>query len=214
VPKLEATQELAFDAALRAQLAVNLQRFTPIQLAEGDLRRAAVCVVVLPDFRQQAALLLIRRGRRASHHGGEWGLPGGGLDDGESIIAAALRELREEVGLACAPGDVLGVLDDFRTRSGFCITPVVVWCAGSEPMRSSPDEVASIHWVSLADLTHDTPLLEESREGRRVYRMPVMGHGVFAPTGAILYQFREVAISGRLTSRVTWFGEPESVRPR
>src|SRR3954470_3629580 len=70
-----------------------------------------------------AALLLCRRASRLSRHAGQWALPGGRIDDGETALGAALRELEEELGLRLGPDSVVGWLDDYPTRSGYVITP-------------------------------------------------------------------------------------------
>ena len=86
---------------------------------------------------------------------GQWALPGGKLDPGEDAVGAALRELHEEAGLDIAPAAVAGLLDDFVTDSGFCITPVVVVAPrGARPVRN-PAELASLHPVPLANLEAD-----------------------------------------------------------
>lgn len=62
-----------------------------------------------------------------NRHAGQWALPGGKLDEGETAVDAALRELQEELGLQLTPDHVLGLLDDYTTRSGFVMTR---WCSG------------------------------------------------------------------------------------
>ena len=74
-------------------------------------------------------MLLTRRAAGLRAHRGQWALPGGRCDEGETPVEAALRELHEELGLELGPDDVLGLLDDYPTRSGYLITPVVVWAA-------------------------------------------------------------------------------------
>ena len=90
-------------------------------------RPAAVALVLLPDDEGRACFVLTRRAARLSAHAGQWALPGGRLDPGETAEEAARRELHEEVGLDLGPDAVLGALDDYPTRSGFVITPVVLW---------------------------------------------------------------------------------------
>ncbi len=102
----------------------------------------------MPD--DGTALLLTRRAAGLRSHRGQWALPGGRCDEGETPVVAALRELHEELGLELGPDDVLGLLDDYPTRSGYLITPVVVWAAKGAVITPNPDEVASVHRIALA----------------------------------------------------------------
>jgi 8-oxo-dGTP pyrophosphatase MutT (NUDIX family) len=167
-----------------------------------------VAVVVVPDSAGRAAVVLTRRAMGLRAHGGQWALPGGGLDLGETPEIAALRELHEEVGLALPPDHVLGCLDDFPTRSGFVITPVVVW-GSAEPLRPDPREVAGAFHVPLADLlapanvvTHTIP-----QSDHPLLALAILGTLIYAPTAAILHQFAEVAVLGKDT-RVAHYEQP------
>lgn len=166
-------------------------------------------MVLLPDAAGRPCFLLTRRAAGLRAHARQWALPGGRLDDGELAVAAALRELREEVTLTFPESSVLGMLDDYPTRSGFVITPVVVWAdAAAEPV-ANPDEVAGIYLVPLADLdSPDVPRLVSIPESDRpVIQVPLLGSLVHAPTAAVLYQLREVVMHGRPT-RVDHFEQP------
>jgi 8-oxo-dGTP pyrophosphatase MutT (NUDIX family) len=140
-------------------------------------------------------------------------LPGGRTDPGESPVDAALRELAEEVGLRLDASAVLGTLDDYVTRSGFVITPIVVWGGAATELVAQPAEVASIHRIPVSEfLRADAPMLEPSDEvGRQILRMPVGERWIAAPTAAVLYQFREVCIAGRHT-RVAHYDQPVFAR--
>lgn len=198
-----------FDAALRARAAAHLRAFERRALAPDGLRPAAVAVVLLPDGEGRACFLLTRRTARLRAHGGQWALPGGRLDPGETAEAAALRELREEVGVELDPDAVLGALDDYPTRSGFLITPVVVWGGpGVEPVPN-PEEVERVYRVPLAELDRpDVPRVVAIPEtDRPIIQLPILSSLIHAPTAAVLYQVREVVVHGRPT-RVAHFDQP------
>ena len=121
----------------------------------------------------------------------------------------ALRELAEEVGLTLPHENVIGRLDDFVTRSRFVITPVVVWAGPGVDMKPNPAEVRAIHRIPVVEfMREDAPLLEETPESKHpILCMPVGNSWIAAPTAALLYQFREVAILGKET-RVAHYEQP------
>ncbi|HEV7509685.1 MAG TPA: CoA pyrophosphatase [Thermoanaerobaculia bacterium] len=197
-----------FDEALRAAMRDHLARFERQREPIADRRLAAVAVVVVPDSAGRATIVLTRRAMGLRKHGGQWALPGGGLEPEETPETAALRELHEEVGLALPPDHVLGCLDDFPTRSGFVITPVVVW-GSAEPLHPDPHEVAGAYHVPLTDLldpanvvTHTIP-----QSDRPVLALAILSTLIYAPTAAILHQFAEVAVLGKET-RVAHYEQP------
>lgn len=156
-----------------------------------------------------ASVLLTRRGSRLNAHANQWALPGGRVDEGETALEAALRELEEEINLVLGPVDLLGQLDDYPTRSGYVISPFVFWAGGDHEPVANPAEVASIHRISLRELTRaDSPRFVTIPESERpVIQVPVGGDLIHAPTGAVLYQFRAVAFDGE-TIRVDEFEQP------
>lgn len=199
---------LNFDETLREALAGRLARFERQSLEAAELKRAAVAVTVVPHD-AGAAFLLTRRAPRLNAHGGQWALPGGRLDKGESPVEAALREVREEIALDLGPAHVLGMLDDYPTRSGYLITPVVMWAEDKSAMHPNEAEVASIHEIALGELTRpDSPVFLTIPESERpVIRLLIGDDHVHAPTAAVLYQFAEVGLRGKPT-RVAGFEQP------
>jgi len=192
-----------------ARVRGHLADFAQRPLEPAGRRAAAVAVVLVPDASARPGFLLTRRASRLRAHAGQWALPGGRIEAGESPEAASLRELEEELGVSLGEAHVLGRLDDYPTRSGYVITPVVV---GSErPLALVPDprEVASAHHVPLAELeAPGVPRLRYIPESERpVISIPLLGTHIHAPTAAVLYQLREVALRGRAT-RVAHFEQP------
>jgi mutator protein MutT len=198
------------DAALRDRLRANLSSFEPIAADAEGLRKAAVAVTVVSGTGDEACFLFTERSSGLKHHAGQFALPGGRIDPGETPERAALRELEEEVGLGLGEEAVLGRLDDFTTRSGFVMTPVVVWGGRPERLEGNPGEVEAVHAIALAILDGpDVPHLEMIPESDRpVLSIPLGdGESIWTPAGAILYQLREVGLHGRPT-RVAHFEQP------
>lgn len=104
---------------------------------------------------------------------------------------------------------VLGRLDDYVTRSGFAITPVVLWAGEARALVANPAEVESIHRIRIQEFMRaDAPLLDPIADSEHpVLRMPVGESWIAAPTAAVIYQFRELCIAGRPT-RVGHFEQP------
>ncbi len=201
-----------FGPELRARLSANLEAFEHRPLAREGLRSAAVSVVITElEHRDQACILLTRRPQSLRRHAGQFALPGGRVDDGETPAAAALRELHEELGIELGPEAVVGQLDDYPTRSGFAITPFVVWAGARVEIHPDPAEVARVFHIPFADLdSTKIPHLEPQADHvHPVLSAPIatIGNRVFAPTAAMIYQFREVAMNGRAT-RVAHFDQP------
>ena len=211
------------DQTLRRRIEANLKGFESVRASGGLARGAAVAITVVDGsfgagvaglrqhdtWQGDAALILTRRSPSLKNHPGQWALPGGVRDPGEDVETTALRELHEEVDLLLGPGEVLGILDDFQTRSGFVITPVVVWAGPDRELTFNPLEVASIHRIPIAEfLRDDAPAFDPIPESEHpVLRMPVGDTWIAAPTAAMIYQFREVCILGRET-RVAHFEQP------
>jgi 8-oxo-dGTP pyrophosphatase MutT (NUDIX family) len=156
-----------------------------------------------------AAFLLCRRATKLRRHAGQWALPGGRLDAGETPVKAAVREVREELGLSLGPEDVLGWLDDYPTRSGFVITPVVFWGPADPVLTPAPDEVLAVYRIGLQALLDSEPrFLSIPESDQPILQLPLGNDVIHAPTGAVLYQLRQVALRGQIDERVDHIGEP------
>jgi 8-oxo-dGTP pyrophosphatase MutT (NUDIX family) len=200
-----------FDDTTRRNIAELCASFARTQASDAvpELKRAAVAIALTAaEEAGETALLLTRRAAGLRAHRAQWALPGGRCDAGETPIQSALRELREELGLDLAADAVLGLLDDYPTRSGYLITPVVVWAAGHDAIVPNPQEVASVHRIALGaieqEAAFDFVAIPEST--RRVVRFHWQDGLIHAPTAAMIYQFREV-LAGRNT-RVAELEQP------
>jgi len=201
----------SFDDTTRRNIAELCAAFSRLPTGEPApaLKRAAVAIVLVEAAAADGtALLLTLRAASLRAHRGQWALPGGRCDEGETPVKAALRELHEELGLELRPDDVLGLLDDYPTRSGYLITPVVLWAEKRAVLSPNPQEVASVHRISLGEIERgdafDFVAIPEST--RRVIRFRHADQFIHAPTAALIYQFREV-LAGRAT-RVAELEQP------
>ncbi|NOX50532.1 MAG: CoA pyrophosphatase [Gammaproteobacteria bacterium] len=212
------------DGTLHNKIKTNLDAFEVRTASATNLKSAAVAITVTDvgmgadvrgiedenEWSYIAALMLTRRSAKLRHHPGQWAFPGGRVEPGETLVQTALREMSEEVNVALDESRVLGVLDDFVTRSGFAMTPVVVWGGTDLQAKADPDEVQSIHRIPLQEfMRDDSPLLIESQTSEHpILRMPIGEDYIAAPTAAIIYQFREVCLLGN-DVRVAHYEQPE-----
>ena len=149
---------------------------------------------------------IFQRPLNMSRHAGQIALPGGKVHAGETVEDCAIREVNEELGLVLDTADVLGLLDDFDTESGFRITPVVIWSsAGVSDLKPSRWEVLKLFVIGTPEL-HDT-VAAAALGSTQEFSLRFRQVEVFAPTAAILYQFSEVALDGR-PCRVADFYQP------
>lgn len=211
------------DSSLLQTIRKNVNQFEARSLAKDGYKQAAVALTIvdashgtdvygLPTYKEwnsEAALILTKRNARLKNHSGQWALPGGRREAGETLEETALRELGEEVGLTLSEKRVIGRLDDYATRSGFVITPVVVWGGPGLETDHDPAEVHSVHRIRVAEfMREDAPILHETPDAPNpTLLMPVGDSWIAAPTAAMLYQFREVALLGRGT-RVAHYEQP------
>jgi 8-oxo-dGTP pyrophosphatase MutT (NUDIX family) len=197
------------DDRLRARIAHHLAGFERVRFDQPELVPSAVAVVLVTGPAREPAFLLTRRAAKLHRHGGQFALPGGRLDEGEDVCAAARRELFEELGVALDERSVIGLLDDFATRSGYVITPVVLWGPEVGRLTPNPAEVAVSYRVPLSELYRsDAPILTPTADGDApILSLPLVGTEIFSPTAAIIYQLRELALEGRIT-RVHHYEQP------
>jgi 8-oxo-dGTP pyrophosphatase MutT (NUDIX family) len=214
----ERAMTIRFDDSLRAAISENLaaheRRVRPLD----GRRHAAVAVVIVDSDPKRdhgtvgaggAAFLLCQRALRMTRHAGQWALPGGRIDTGETPLEAALRELDEELGVRLDARRVVGWLDDYPTRSGYVITPVVLWGDGNPALKPAREEVFAVYRVGLQALVDAEPrFISIPESDRPVLQLPLGDQLIHAPTGAVLFQLRQVGLLGRIGERVDEIGEP------
>jgi 8-oxo-dGTP pyrophosphatase MutT (NUDIX family) len=191
----------------RESIAADLGGLRRIGLPVEGRRAASVAIAVTTGEGAEPGVWLTRRVSNLRAHPGQFALPGGKLDQGEDAVDAALRELHEELGVLAGRSAVLGLLDDYATRSGYVITPVVLWIGRPPPLVPNPAEVAEVYTIPFADLDVTPRYVTIPESDRPVIQLPLLGRFVHAPTAAVLFQFREVAIRHRMT-RVAHFEQP------
>lgn len=206
----------------RSAVAARLDRFPRLAVNLPELKQAAVAVCVTETVTEHEtvterdhetetgagpALLLTRRAAALRAHAGQWALPGGRRDAGETAIEAALRELAEEVGVRLDADSVLGLLDDYVTRSGYVMTPVVCWAGQVGQLTAAEAEVASVHQVPLADLDVAPRFISIPESDAPVIQLPLFGGYLHAPTAAVVHQFCQIACRGTVR-RVAHYEQP------
>jgi 8-oxo-dGTP pyrophosphatase MutT (NUDIX family) len=215
--------ELPVDGRRRAAVAIiivdsdaELHGDDPAEVSQGEIdaipgsEELSWLTAKVDGIAGGAAFVMTRRAARMRGHAGQWALPGGRIDAGESPEETARRETAEEVGFVLAPDAYLGRLDDYATRSGYVITPCVFWGGLDAEFVPNPDEVAHVYRFGLREMMRpDSPRFVSIPESDRpVVQMRFGGDLIHAPTGAFLLQFRLVALEGRADERVNEYEQP------
>ena len=197
-----------FSDETRAIFERRLQGQQLHRVDDPGLKRAAVTVPLMEE-NGEVAILLTRRTSKLRTNPGQWALPGGRVDAQETVEDAGLRELAEEVNLEPGRTGILGRMDDYRTRTGYVITPLVIWIADRAALAPNPDEVASLHPTRIEAFDRpDSPEIFEIPESERpVLRLYFDDSRVHAPTAAVLHQFTQLALTGDYI-RVSHFEQP------
>ncbi|MBB33341.1 MAG: coenzyme A pyrophosphatase [Acidimicrobiaceae bacterium] len=197
---LEGIPDLSFRANLRQRVQNNLDSHPQINGEDQSLRKASVGIIIVESQEGKAGFILTRRSKGLRNHSYQYALPGGRIDLGETREETVLREVREEIGISVSSNEILGCLDEYETRSGFSITPVVLWVEDLTTMVPEPNEVDEILIIDLEELfRNDSPRWVDIDESeKQVLQLPIKNRLIHAPTAALLYQFKEVGIAGNL----------------
>jgi mutator protein MutT len=197
---LEGKPDLSFRPSLRQKVQSNLDSHPQIDGEDKSLRKASVGIIIVESQEGKAGFILTRRSRGLRNHSHQYALPGGRIDPGETREETVLREIREEIGISASSNEILGCLDEYETRSGFSITPVVLWVEDLSTMVPEPNEVDEILIIDLEELFRsDSPRWVDIDESdKQVLQLPIKNRLIHAPTAALLYQFKEVGIVGNL----------------
>lgn len=163
--------------------------------AERRLRQAAV-MVVLDRSGPTPQVVLTKRSSELKHHPGQIAFPGGKKDDSDpSLEAAALREVREEIGLPSERIDLLGSLAAHETVTGFSVTPFIGLIDHAFTPTPEPGEVAEVFRVPLAHVLDPTRFRVEDRNWhgitRRYYAVPYGPYYIWGATARILRSLAE-----------------------
>ena len=173
---------------------------------ERAVKPAAVLIPVVkrPD---ELTILMTKRTERLTSHSGQIAFAGGKIDNSDTdVVAAALREAREEIGLEARHVDVIGTMPEYFTGSGYRISPVVALIEPQAQLEANPDEVEYIFEVSLAFLMDADNHKISSREfkgNRRYYlEMPFGEHYIWGVTAGIIKVFHDRLVSAAKGMRI------------
>ena len=164
--------------------------------------RPAAVLCALFEEDDQVQVVLTRRSPRLRSHTGQVSFPGGRIDPGETALACALREAREEVGLDPATVDVFARLSTVRIMSNPApVLPFVGALPGRPRLRPNPAEVERAFTVSLVELSDPDVYREEiwtfpDGTDRPMYFFELVGDTVWGATARMLYELLDVVLAG------------------
>lgn len=162
----------------------------------GKSLTPAAVLVPLVNRAEGLTAMFTRRTGHLLHHPGQISFPGGHIDPGdETPEETALRETEEETGLDRRHVEIIGRLNQYVTRTGFSITPVVALVEPPFELSPDPDEVEEVFEVPLAFLLDPANHQRHSREfegrSREFYAMPYEGYFIWGATAGMLIDLYE-----------------------
>lgn len=165
-------------------------------IANAAAARPAAVLVALVTHPEGLKVLLSRRAAAMRDHSGQIAFPGGKLDEGDgSVLACALREAREEIGLKSQHIETIGYLDPYQTGTGFRIQPVVALVTPPLLLAIHPGEVDEAFEVPLEFLMNPVNHLRHSRHwnGRErfFYAISYQDYYIWGATAGILRNLYE-----------------------
>jgi len=182
---------------LQRRFAAQLAWAPEIQMEESLFSNLAfrLASVLIPLVLRESGLsvLLTQRAAGLNHHAGQISFPGGRFEASDNTpIETALRETEEEIGLNRDRIEVLGTLPDYKTGTGYQVTPVVALIHPPFDLVTDPGEVAAVFEVPLAylmDAQHHQLRVFHMPDGsgqRSFYAMPYQQHFIWGATAGML----------------------------
>ncbi|MBU3022931.1 CoA pyrophosphatase [Aestuariibacter sp. A3R04] len=156
-----------------------------------DCGRQAAVLIPLVDYGEKLDVLLTQRAKHLRHHPGQVSFPGGAKEPQDTdLVATALRETEEEIGLDPSYVDIVGTLPPYRTISGYSMTPVIGFVAPGQRLRVDENEVADVFEVPLRTLVdrkkHLIHYAQREQKHFPIYFVPWKQRMIWGATAAIL----------------------------
>lgn len=172
----------------------------PLVDGEAALKQPAAVLIAITDA-PEPGIILTRRPDTMRRHAGQVSFPGGRVDpDDHDVIAAALREAEEEIGLPRHIPEVIGTVDLYQTISHYTITPVLAVIPDGLSFSANPEEVAHIFEAPLSFLlnpaNHESFSVNWQGQPRQVIEMHWQGQRIWGATAAMIVN---------LSRRLAWY---------